>query len=233
MDTISIAIAGFSAVGAVLLFLVYVFLIDVQGKSAYSVISCAVLLTALAGIQVFHLLHFGGGPPPLERFPYRLALFAVPSAFYLFKRWAIQPAEPFRPILQLHLLPILLLFFVRLQIALPILLLFGVGYSLWLGHFIYGLRAQRRQFRFEFFYFGVMSVSAVFVLILGLSIPYIDDALFYHFYSWAIGLGFAIVIVALISNPDLIGDLSEAARVRVWDLDPARGRCGCLPEEAS
>lgn len=214
MNTISIAVAGFSAVSAVLLFCTYALLIDVQGKSAFSMISCAVLLAALACIQIAHLQYFGGGAQPLDFFHYRLALFVVPSSFYFFGRWAIQPTAPFHPRALLHLLPILLLFLLRLEVALPVLLLFGAGYSVWLGYLVFGLRAQRSQFRFALFYFCVMSAIAVIVLLLGFAIPFIDDALFYYFYSNAIGLAFAIMIVALISRPNLIADLAEAARVR-------------------
>lgn len=214
MDTISVAVAGFCVVSAVLLFCVYAFLIEAQGKSAYSLISCAVLLAALTCIQLSHLRYFSGRAPPLDLFAYRLALFVVPSSFYFFGRWAINPNESFRPIALLHLLPILLLFLLPLQFALPILLLFGAGYSIWLGYLVFGLRAQRKQFRFALFYFGVMSVFAVAVLILGFSIPFIDDAVFYYFYSNVIGLALAIMIVALISKPELIADLAEAARVR-------------------
>jgi hypothetical protein len=151
MDTISIAVAGFCAVSAVLLFCAYAFLIDIPGKSAYSVTSCAVLLAVLACIQISHLRYFSGGAPPLELFHYRLALFIVPSSFYFFGRWTIHPTEPFRALSLLHLLPILLLFVLRLDIALPILLLFGAGYSIWLGYLVYGLRAQRKRFRFALF----------------------------------------------------------------------------------
>src|SRR6185295_2648058 len=42
----------------------------------------------------------------------------------------------------------------------------------------------------------------------------IDHAYFYYFYTYATALGLAIMVVALVANPDLIGDLSEAARVR-------------------
>jgi AraC-like DNA-binding protein len=214
METISLAVAGFSAVSAVLLFCAYAFLIDIPGKSAYSLLSCAVLVAALACIQICHLRYFGGGAPPLELFPYRLALFVVPASFYFFGHWAIQPTAPFRPLALLHLSPILLLFLLPLQVALPILLLFGAGYCIWLGYLAYGLRAQRRQLRFALFYFGVMSAIAVIVLVLGFALPLIDPALFYHFYSNAIGLALAIMIVALISQPNLLADLAEAARVR-------------------
>src|SRR5262249_41664333 len=84
----------------------------------------------------------------------------------------------------------------------------------WLGYLVYGLRGQRKQFQFEFLYFMVMSVLAVIVLGFGFAIPYIDHAYFYYFYNHAVGLALAIMLVALVANPDLIGDLSEVAPVR-------------------
>lgn len=213
-DLTNIAAAGFSAITALLLFLAYALLINVPGKSVYSVGSCAALLTALSAIQVGHLNYFLGGVEPFESFYYRLGLFVAPSTFYFFGRWAILPTESFKPIQLIHLLPILLLFALPLSMALPILFFFGAGYSLWLGFLVYGLRDQRKQFRFEFFYFCVMSLFALIVLVLGFALPYIDHAYFYSFYNNAIGLAFAIMLVALVANPNLIGDLSEAARVK-------------------
>jgi AraC-like DNA-binding protein len=213
-DLANIAVAGFSAVSAVLLLLAYALLISVPGKSIYSVASCVALVAGLSAIQIGHLLYFVGGPEPLDSFYYRLALFVVPSAFYSFGRWAILPGEAFRPAQLIHLLPIPLLLVLPLNVALPILFLFGAGYSVWLGHLVYGLRSQRKQFRFEFLYFTVMSILAVIVLGLGFAIPHIDDAYFYNFYNNAVGVGVAIMLVALVGNPDLIGDLSEAARAK-------------------
>ena len=213
-DLANIAVAGFAAISGVLLLLAYALLINVPGKSIYSVASCAVMVMALSAIQIGHLLYFVGGPEPLQSFYYRLALFVVPSAFYSFGRWAILPGEPFRPAQLIHLLPIPLLFVLPLHIALPVLFLCGAGYSVWLGNLVYGLRSQRKQFRFEFLYFSVMSILAVIVLGLGFAIPYMDDAYFYYFYNNAVGIGVAIMLVALVGNPDLIGDLSEAARAK-------------------
>src|SRR5437868_11807113 len=192
----NIAFTGFSAVSAALLFLAYVLLSNVPGKSVYSVSSCATLLAALALIQVGHLQYFLGGPEPFESFFYRLGLFVAPSMFYCFGRWAILPTESFRPVQLIYLAPILLPFVVRLEIALPILFAFGAVNSLWLGYVVYGMRDRRKQFRFEFFYFGVMSVFAVIVLGLGFLLPRIDHDYFYCFYSSAIGVAFAIMIVA-------------------------------------
>lgn len=213
-DFANIAVAGFSAVSAVLLLLAYALLISAPGKSIYSVGACVALVAALSTIQIGHLGYFLGSEPPLEHFYYRLALFVAPPAFYSFGRWAILPTDPVRRLHLVHLLPVLLQFALPLYIALPILLLFGAGYSLWLGRLVYELRGQRKQFHFEFLYFSVMFVLAVIVLGLGFLLPYIDHAYFYYFYNQAIGLGIAIMLVALVANPDLIGDLSEAAQVK-------------------
>jgi AraC-like DNA-binding protein len=210
----SICIAGFAAICALLLFFTYAVYIRVPGKSVFAVFSCAALVACLASLSIGHLLYFLGGPEPLTRFYYRLALFLVPSSFYFFGRWAILPREPFKLLRLVHLLPILPLFAVPLHVALPILFMFGAGYSLWLGRLVHGLRDQRKQFHFEFFYFIAMSVLGIAVLCLGFAIPYIDDRYFYLFYNAAVGLGIAIMLVALVANPDLIGDLSEAARVK-------------------
>jgi len=214
MSIVSIAAAGFSIVIAALLFVVYLWLIDLPNKSTYSILSCVALLGALTALQSAHLLYFIGGPEPLTLTYYRVALFIATPAFYFFARWAILPSEPVRPLMLLHLAPIALLLVPRQEIALPILFMFGAGYSLWLGNVVYGLRAQRKQFRFELFYFGVISLIALSVLVLGFSIPYIDHDYFYRFYCISTGVAYVIIVAALIANPELLADLAEAARVR-------------------
>jgi AraC-like DNA-binding protein len=210
----SLAVAGFSVVVAALLFVAYAVFVRVPGKSARSVLSCAALLAALCAIQAGHLQYFVGHGEPLGQWYYRLGLFLVPSAFYWFGRWAILPTEPFRPAMLLHLLPILLLFTGNLSVSLPILFTFGAAYSLWLGWLVYGLRERRRQFRFEFMFFAVMFVLAMIVLAVGFAIPHIGTAWFYYTYNLACGIGLAIMVVALVADPELIGNLSEAARVK-------------------
>ncbi|HEV7606354.1 MAG TPA: helix-turn-helix domain-containing protein [Steroidobacteraceae bacterium] len=214
MDQLSIAVAGFSAVSAVLLFLAYAFFIDVPGKSAISVCTCGALLGALLAIQLGHFQYFLGAPAPLDRPWYRGGLFIAPSSFYFFGRWAILPMERFRAASLLHLAPVLLLFVPRREIAMPVLFTFGAGYSIWLAYLVWGLRQSRKQFRFEFLYFVVMTVLAITVLALGFSIPFVGDVPFYYFYNSAIALGIAIMVVALVANPNLLGDLTEVARAR-------------------
>jgi AraC-like DNA-binding protein len=214
MNQLGLAIAGFCMFSSVLLFIAYAVFIRVPVKSAFSILSCAALVAALCSIEIGHWNYFQGGPRPFETAYYRVAMFVVPSAFYFFGRWAILPTEPFRPLLLIHLAPILLVFVGSLAIALPILFAFGAAYSLWLASLVYGLRDRRKQFRFEFLYFAVMSLLGLIVLALGFALPYVGDDVFYRVYNVAVGLGIAMMIVALVANPQLIGDLSEAARVK-------------------
>ena len=200
MIKLSIAVAQFSILSAALLFVVYTFFRRGPGKSAYSIFFCAVLLAALATLQVFHIQYFRTWAPPLSEFAYRLALFVVPLSFYFFARWATQPSERFRLIYLLHLLPVLLLFIIPLHIALSILLLSGVGYLLWLAWFVYGLRAYFKQFLFEFLCFVVMWMTAFSTLAFGFAIPFLDDAYFHIYCANAIGLCLAITIAVLIAN---------------------------------
>lgn len=212
MNQVSLAVAGFCIFSSMLLFIAYAVFIRVPVKSVYSILSCAALVAALCTIEIGHWNYFQGGPRPFETTYYRAAHFVVPSAFYFFGRWAILPTQPFRPQLLIHLAPVFLLFVRPRAIALPILFTFGAAYALWLAYLVYGLRERRKQFRFEFLYFVVMSLLGVIVLALGFALPFIDDDLFYRVYNIAVGVGIAIMIVALVANPQLIGDLSEAAR---------------------
>lgn len=213
-DTISILVAGFSVISAAVLFFAYALFMPFSGKTWLSQLTCGAFVLALGNLQFTHFLYFLDGSEPLASANYRFWLFVVPSMFYLFSRSVILPNSPAHPLLLVHLAPLALPFFLPQGIALPILFLIGTAYSVWLANTIYGLRDKRRQFRFELFFFIVMSVIAVFVLILGFSIPYIDTRIFYFFYSNSIGLAFMLVIAGIVAIPGLLNDLSEAARIK-------------------
>lgn len=171
-------------------------------------------MLAMTVIQLGHVSYFLQDKEPLGDKVYLFFLFLVPSMFFFFSRSIILPTRPLRPYMLLHLLSIAILYVVRLEIALPIMFLFGATYSVWLGIIIYALRENRKQFRFEVFFFATLSIVAVFVLVLGFSIPYIDDRFFYVVYTNGIGLAFVLTVVALISIPDLVRDLAEAGRIK-------------------
>jgi AraC-like DNA-binding protein len=214
LDLISILVAGFSVVSAVILFFTYAFLMQFPHKSWHSLLSGALLMLAMTVLQLGHVSYFSQGQEPLRDPVYLFCLFLVPSVFFFFSRSIILPTRPLRPHMLLHLLPIAILYIVRLEIALPIMFLFGTIYSVWLGMTIFALREKRKQFRFEIYFFATLSIVAVFVLVLGFSIPYIDDRFFYVVYTHGIGLAFVLTLAALISIPDLMRDLAEAGRIK-------------------
>ena len=214
LDLISILVAGFSVVSAAILFFTYAFLMQFPHRSWHSLVSGALLTLSLAVLQLGPLTYFMGGEAPLDDFGYRFALFMIPSMFFFFSRSIIQPTRPVKPWMVVHLLPLALPYVFRLEIALPIMFLFGTAYSVWLALLIYSLRDSRRQFRFELFFFTTLSIVAVFVLVFGFSIPYIDDRIFYLVYVNGLGLTLVLTVSALIAIPDLIGDLAEAGRIR-------------------
>jgi hypothetical protein len=87
--------------------------------------------------------------------------------------------------------------------------LLGSGYCLWLVQLIYALKADRKRFGIEFFFFGLFAVLAVLVLILGFSLSYIDHAYFYYFYANGIGFSFILITGALLAFPEMLNELSE------------------------
>jgi AraC-like DNA-binding protein len=219
---LTLIVAGFSAVTAPTLFLAYAFLIPDQNKSAYPIVSSAVLLGALTTIQVVHVAWLTGSvAAPFDVPSFRVAMFVVPASFYLFGRWALRPSEPFRPMLLVHLLPPVLLA-LPLPFALPVLFTIGAGYALWLANVVYRLRAERRRFAFEIFWFGVMAALAVGVLLLGFAMPFVGAEFFHLFYANATGLAFVVITVALIAKPELLADLTEAARAK-YGVSTLRG----------
>jgi AraC-like DNA-binding protein len=213
VTTISILQIGFSILGAAILLIAYIFFLKNVNKTWYAVGSCAGLLICLSALQLGHLEYFLHGVDLLQTPGYRFWLFLTPSMFFFFSRATLLPDAPAHPWLLLHLCPVLLNYFLRQEVAIPLIFMVGLGYSCWLAGLIYGLRAQRKRFKLEMFFFALFSVVAVFVLILGLSVPYIDHAYFYIFYANSIGISFVLIVAALMVFPELLAELAEVSQL--------------------
>lgn len=213
MTIISLLNIGFSILSAAILFIAYAFFLKNVNKTWFAVTSCAGLLLCLSGLQLGHLEFYLRGSDVLQAPIYRFWLFLAPSMFFYFSRATLLPEARVHPWLLLHLAPLLLNYLVRHEISIPLIFVVGMGYSLWLANLIYGLRAQRKRFKLEMFFFGLFALSALFVLILGLSVPYIDHAYFYGFYTNSIGVAFVLIVAALIVFPDLLAELAEVAKL--------------------
>jgi len=211
--TISILSIGFSTGSALVLLVAYLFFLKNVNKSIAGFVSCFLLMAALVGIQLSHLSFFLDHLNPVESPWYRFWLFLVAPMFFFFSRLTLVPQVGIRPVMLVHLLPLISSFFLGREIAIPFVFVVGLSYCLWLVSLVYRMREQRKRFHVEIFFFSLFSVQAVMVLILGLAIPYIDITYFYLTYANSIGFAFLLVIAALIVFPDLITDLSEVVKL--------------------
>ncbi|MEM7284626.1 MAG: helix-turn-helix domain-containing protein, partial [Pseudomonadota bacterium] len=182
-------------------------------RSPRALITGALLLTGLSFLQLGHLGFINGNGDPLGSTNYLFWLFMTPPMFYLFCRAILFGDARFTPSALIHLAPVLLILIPRTEIAISLLFCVGTGYSLWLTHVIYTLRKTRQRFRFELFFLSLFTVLAIGVLVLGFSLPYMDPAFFYYAYAFAIGLAIVLVVATLLSFPELLSELAEAAKL--------------------
>lgn len=213
INTLSILIIGFSVFSALILMAAYTFFLKSVNRSWYAILSCVLVLACFIGLQLEHFVYFTQGTDVLESAFYRFALYLSPPMFFFFARATVVPDSPLHPLLLLHLLPLGLNFVPRYEIAVPIIFFIGMGYCFALAYQVYQLRAQRKRFGIEMFFFLLFCLIAILGLFLGLSITYIDHNYFYLFYSNSIGVSFLLVVGALILFPDLVEQLVEVTQL--------------------
>jgi AraC-like DNA-binding protein len=204
---------GFSVVSALLLYATYLIFLKNLNKTWLAVLSCGLLLIALSRLQILHLDFFINQTDLFLNREYLFWLFLTPPMFYLFSRAILLPAAANSPLLLLHLTPLAFNFIPRYEIALTLIFLVGTGYSLWFANLIYQLRAQRRRFRLEMFFFAIFAVMAVLILVLGALIHYLDHRVFYLGYANCISLAFVLIVLVLLSFPDLLNELAAVAQL--------------------
>ncbi|WP_309292622.1 helix-turn-helix transcriptional regulator [Azonexus sp.] len=172
------------------------------------------LLLALAGLQLAHFAWLHLDRPWCAAPPYRIALFAVAPAFFLFSRPVLQPALPptTGPWLLAHALPVVVSPWLPAGIALPLAFAIGAGYLLWLAHSLYALRFERARFPLEILLLGGVFVIALLAALLGLMQAALPEKWFFSLYAIAIGAAFLLVQTALGGRPQLASEVSEVAR---------------------
>ena len=204
---------GFSASSAIMLLIVYLFFLRHLRKGLVAILSCMALLGALSTLQLLHLQFLQTGVDLFASDVYVIALLIAPPSFYFFSLEVLLPDNRKSLLSLVHFAPLVASFYLPAGIVANFAFVVGTGYALWFAWFVYGMRAQRRRFRAEMFFFGLFAVLAVLILILGLSIPYVEAPIFYLSYANFIGIALLLVVGALIAFPDLLGDISEAAQL--------------------
>ena len=211
---LSIVLAGFSVVSALLLLGAWLTRLDFPVHTPRSVAVTSALMCALATLSLEHLRFFLGDSLPFETLHYRLCLFAAPGLFFLFCRSAVMPDAPVDVRSLLHVLPVALVFAIPLEFGLPLLLTLGAGYSLWFSRLLWTLRGDRRRADLQLLFFFASSILALGILALGFAIPWLGAQVFYLSYNASVGLAFAFVVGCVIAVPDLFAEVSEIVRVR-------------------
>lgn len=213
MNLLLTLLIGFSVISAVVLFTTYAFFLHNINRSAPALLSGALLLAGLAFLQLGHLDFLQTDVEPLHTLSYRFWLFLTPTMFYLFSRAILFEETRFNWSMLLHTTPVLLIFIPQVEVSVSILFCIGTAYSVWLTQVIYSLRGTRKRSGFELFFLALFTLMAIGVLILGFSLPYMEASYFYSFYAAGIGLSLVLVVGALLSFPELLGDLAEAAKL--------------------
>ncbi len=211
MHITAILLTGFSLFSALSIAVTH-FRGENYREQGFSRLMGLVLLLALAGLQLIHFLYLQYGSGLIHSPGYHALLFTVAPAFYLFARPILQARDSFHSTQLLHFIPAATALFLPHEIALPASFLLGGGYLLWLARNIYALRRQRSHFRLELATLGTVFFIATAVMLLGLSLPLLPEALFFTLYANAIGFAFLLISIVLNLTPRLSANVAEAAR---------------------
>lgn len=173
------------------------------------------LLLALGGLQMAHFSWLYFDIEWIMTLPYRMILFAVAPAFYLFCQPLLRPQahSTIKPVFFWHAVPVLVSPLLPADLALPLAFIVGAGYLLWLARSLYALRCERASYRVEIILLGCVFVIAIGVSILGLIQATLPDKLFFSLYAISIGLAFFLVQTTLGFRPRLSAEVRETAQI--------------------
>ena len=213
MTSLAILFIGFSLFSALSLALTH-FRGDQYRDQAMSRLMGLMLLAALCALQIAHFAWLFLDLPWVEALSYRITLFAVAPAFFLFSLPLLNPdlSAAHRPRLLAHALPVGAALVLPGELALPLAFIVGAGYLLWLGRSLYALRAERENFRREISLLGGVFGIAIGVSALGLMQASLPGKLFVSLYSIAIGAAFFLVQTALGLRPALSVEVRESVQ---------------------
>ena len=213
MTSLAILLIGFSLFASLVLALTH-FRQDSYASQPLARAMGLLLLLALSALQLAHFVWLQLDWPWVFSAPYRMLLFVVAPAFYLFSAPLLdQQGAAGVGVKQLgHGLPLLLAPWLSSTQALPLAFIVGAGYLLWLGRSLYALRQQRAGFQLEIGLLGAVFAIAVAVAALGLLQAALPAKLFYGLYASAIGLAFVLVQITLGLRPQLTAEVSETVQ---------------------
>ena len=229
VTSLAILLAGFSIFSAISLALTH-FRGDQYQDQAMSRVMGLLLLLALSGLQIAHFLWLYLNQAWVVTLPYRMTLFAVAPAFFLFSQPLLHPQTLplIRPALMGHGVPVVVSPFLPDDLALPLAFMVGAGYLLWLARSLYALRHERASFNREMILLGSVFAIAIGVSILGLAQAALPDKLFFSLYAISIGVAFFLVQTTLGLRPKLTAEVRETVQTAYASSSLANVDCDAV-----
>jgi len=213
VTSLAILLTGFSIFSAMAIGLTH-FRGEQYQDQVMSRVMGLILLLALGVLQFAHFSWLYLDKEWVATIPYRMTLFAVAPAFFLFSQPLLRPQtrSVIRPSQFGHAIPILISPFLPEDLALPMAFVLGSVYLLWLAHRLHALRRERASFRLEIMLLGAVFVIAIGVSVLGLAQAALPGKLFFSLYAIAIGLAFFLVQTTLTLRPQLTVEVRESVQ---------------------
>lgn len=213
MTSLALLLIGFSLFSALILALTHFRRENYQDQTL-AMFMGLVLVLSLSGLQIAHFAWLYLDLAWVETPLYRMTLFAVAPAFYLFSQPLLRPQNqpPIRLAQLWHALPVVASLWLPAESSLPFAFIVGAGYLLWLGRSLYALRNERANFHLELLLLGGVFLIAAVVSVLGLLQATLPEKLFFSLYAISIGTAFLLVQLALGLRPQLSTEVSEAAQ---------------------
>lgn len=213
MTSLALLLIGFSIFAAITLALTHFRRENYQDHPLPRLMGL-VLLLALASLQIAHFVWLYLDMAWVTTIPYRMMLFAVAPAFFLFSHPLLkaQCESYLKPAYLWHAVPILISPVLPEKLALPLAFVVGAVYLLFLARSLYTLRMARANFRVELVLLGAVFLIAIGVSVIGLAQAVLPEKLFFSLYAIAIGSAFLLVQIALGLRPQLSRDVSEAVQ---------------------
>ncbi len=191
------------------------------------------LVLILAGLQLVHFLYLYSDLFYMQSGFYLILLFSVAPAFYLFSKPLLKGTVEFHPTDLIHLLPVIVAPWLTISMALPLSFTVGAAYLLWLAHSVYALREQRSRFNLEIAMLSITFIIAVIVLIIGFTLPIMENKLFFSLYSSSIGGAFIFINLAIALSPQLPSKIVEAAEEVYTNTTLANINCDEVMQQLS
>lgn len=213
LTSLALLLTGYSIFSALTLALTHFRRENYPGQETARAMGLA-LLAALAGVQFCHFGWLHLDQPWISTTAYRVMLFSVAPAFFLFSQPLLRPGRlaQVRPATLGHTAPILVAPWLPDNAALPLAFIVGAGYLLWLARSLHALRHERANFRLEMMLLGGVFAIALGVSALGLAQAALPDKLFFSLYATSIGFAFLLVQTTLGLRPQLSAEISEIAQ---------------------